>query len=88
MTPDFSRQISLQCSTCGGTQFDFETDDGPLVCGGCNRRFTKEELIRANGQLIENEKGEMAKEVGDYARDELRKSFKRAFAGSKHIKFK
>ena len=84
----FSRTVSMQCSTCGGTQFEFEGDTGPYRCVCCDRTFAREELIRESGRLIDNEVGEMAKDAGEYAREQLRKSFKKAFAGSKHIKFK
>lgn len=80
----FSRSVSMQCSTCGGTQFERETDAGPFRCVGCDRSFTREELIRENGELIDSEVGEMAADVGKWARDELRK----AFSGSKHFKLK
>jgi hypothetical protein len=50
--------------------------------------FTREELIRENGEVIDNEVGEMAADVGQWARDELRNSLRKAFSGSKHIKFK
>jgi hypothetical protein len=75
----------MQCSTCGGTQFERETDAGPFRCVGCDRTFTCEQLIRENGEVIDND---VAANVGQGARDELRKSLRKAFSGSKHIKFK
>lgn len=85
---DFNRSVSMQCSTCGGTQFDHEAETGPFRCVGCDRTFTREELLRENGGLIDNEVGEMAADVSKWAREELRKSMRKAFSGSKHIKFK
>lgn len=79
-----SRSVSMQCSTCGGKQFERETDAGPFRCVGCDRSFTREELLRENGELIDNEVGEIAADVGQGARSELRK----AFSGSKHFKLK
>lgn len=84
----FSRRVSMQCSTCGGTQFEYDADTGPYRCVECDRWFEREELLRENGRIIESEVGEMAIDVGNYARDELRKSLRKAFSGSKHIKFK
>lgn len=78
----------MQCSTCGGTQFEYEAETGPFRCVGCDRTFTREELLRENGGLIDNEVSEMAADVGKHARDELRKSFRKAFSGSKHFKLK
>ncbi|WP_324740092.1 hypothetical protein U8326_10010 [Tsuneonella sp. CC-YZS046] len=80
----FSKSVSMQCSTCGRTQFERETDVGPFRCVGCNRSFTREELMRENGELIDNEVGKMAADVGQWAQDELRK----AFSSSKHFKLK
>lgn len=87
-TGKFSRSVSMQCSTCGGTQFERETDEGPFRCVGCGRSFTREELIRENGELIDNKAGEMAAEVVKDTREQLRKSLRQAVSGSKHIKFK
>jgi hypothetical protein len=81
---DFDRSVSMQCATCGGTQFERETDAGPFRCVGCDRSFTREELVRENGELIDNEVGEMAADVGKWAQERLRK----AFSGSKHFKLK
>lgn len=84
----FSRSVTMHCSTCGERQFERETDAGPFRCVGCDRTFTREELMRANGELIDNEVGEMTTDVGRWTRNELGKSLRNAFSGSKHIKFK
>lgn len=84
MSPNFNRSLELLCSTCGGKQFERESDAGPLRCVGCDRSFTREELLRENGKLIDNEVGEIAANVGKWARSELRK----AFSDSKHFKLK
>jgi hypothetical protein len=84
----FSRSVSMQCSTCGGTQFEHETEIGPFRCAGCDRSFSREELLRENGGLTDVELGAMAADASKYARDELRKSIRKAVAGSKHFKFK
>ncbi len=85
---NFDRSVSMQCSTCGGTQFEYEAETGPFRCVGCDLSFTREELMRENGGLIDNEVGEMAAEVGKHAREELRKSLRKALSGSKHFKLK
>ena len=84
----FSKSISTQCSTCGGTQFEHEAETGPFRCVGCDRTFTREELLRENGLLIDNEIGEMADDAGKNAREELRKSLRKAVSSSKHFKLK
>jgi hypothetical protein len=85
---DFNRSVSMQCSTCGGTQFEYEAEAGPFRCVGCDRSFSREEVLRENGLPIDNEVGEMASDAAKYARDELRKSMRKAVSGSKHFKLK
>lgn len=84
MSPNFDRSLELLCSTCGGTSFEHEAETGPFRCVGCDRTFEREELLRENGELIDNEVGEIAADAGKWARDELR----RAFSVSKHFKLK
>ena len=79
-----NRQVTMQCSTCGGTQFAFEEDNGPVRCVGCDRTFTREELMRENGHRIDDEVEALKDDAVRYARDQLRK----AFSGSKHFKIK
>jgi hypothetical protein len=80
----YSRNVSMQCSTCGGTAFEFEDKGGPYTCKGCDRIYTREELLRENGGRIESEVDEVKGEIVKDLRDTLRKSF----SGSKFIKFK
>lgn len=82
----YSRKISLRCSTCSGTDFEFdnEIENGPIRCVSCDRIFTREELIRENGALIDGQVDEVKGEIVD----DLHASLRKAFGGSKHIKFK
>lgn len=82
----YSRSISMRCSTCGGKDFEFdaEIENGPIRCVACDRVFTREELIRENGALIDEHVDEVKSEIVD----DLRSSFRKAFSGSKFIKFK
>jgi len=88
MSPKFDRSVAMQCSTCGGTQFEYEAETGPCRCVGCDRSFSREEVLRENGLAIDNEVGEMATDAAKYARDELRKSMRKALSGSQHFKLK
>ena len=85
-TNKFSRSVSMICSTCGGKDFEFdaEVENGPIRCVACDRIFTKDELIQENGALID----EHVEEVKGEIIDDLKASFRKAFSGSKHIKFK
>lgn len=82
----YSRSVSMRCSTCGSKDFEFdaEVQDGPIRCSACDRVFTREELIRENGALIDEHVDEVKNEIVD----DLRASFRKAFAGSKYIKLK
>jgi len=68
----FLRQVMMQCSTCGGTQFAFEEGGGPVRCVGCARTFERQELEAVKGEVVQD------------LRDRLRKSL----SGSKHFKIK
>lgn len=77
MKNDYSRSITLQCSTCGGGDFEHDGDEGPVHCVGCNRNYTREELIRENGARIEAEVDEVKSEVLSDVRKEFGKIFKK-----------
>lgn len=84
----YHRTVTLLCPTCGHKDFEHEGDDGPVRCVTCDRSFTREELIRENGEVIEAELDEMKAEVLRDATKELRDTLRNAFRGSKHIRFK
>lgn len=85
----YSRSIALMCPTCGHKDFERDgKDDAPLRCVGCDRRFTREELIQENGEVIAAEVDEVKAEVLKDVTQEMRNMFKKAFSGSKHIRFK
>ena len=84
----FSKSFSSQCSTCGGPTFEYELETGPFICLGCGRAFEKEKLLRENGEVIDLGVKEITPDVAKYVRDDLRKSLRKTFSGSKHLKFK
>lgn len=75
----YSRNVELVCPTCGGSQFehddDIETSTAEVRCIGCNTRMTKEDLIAANAENIE----EHVKEIGDEVVKDAQKRLKQAF---------
>jgi uncharacterized Zn finger protein (UPF0148 family) len=83
---DHSRSVTMHCPTCGGTQFEYdnEIEDGPITCVGCDRRFTREELIKENGEHIEANLDEVKREIVSDFRDDLRM----AFQGSKNVRWR
>ena len=84
----YSRSVRMVCSTCASGDFDFESEDGPYRCTSCDRVFTHEELVRENGHIIDPEVEEMGAEVLKDAEKEIDAMLRKAFSGSKHIKFK
>ena len=84
----YSRSVTMLCPTCGNTNFERDGDNSPLRCVSCDRVFEREELIRENGEVIEAELDDMKSEVLRDAAKELRDTLRKAFKGSKHIKFK
>ncbi len=70
MKSDYSRTVSMQCSTCGGTAFEFEDECSPIRCVGCDRIFIREELVRENGTRTESEVEDVtAQLVADIRKD-------------------
>jgi transposase-like protein len=88
----YSRTISLNCPTCGSTQFstnEGSVDDASMVaCASCGLEISKEDLKTANSENID----EHLKEIQTQAEQDLQKEFKKslqdAFRGSKFIKIK
>ncbi|USI27889.1 ECs_2282 family putative zinc-binding protein [Alteromonas macleodii] len=93
MNPEkYNRSVSLLCPTCGCSDFSYEegTDETIqiMTCASCEREFSKDELIQENSENIEEHHSEMKEDVVKDVADELRKSLKKAFSGSKNIRFK
>lgn len=86
----YDRSVRLLCSTCGSTQFEYddELDGGPIRCTGCDRVFTRDELIQENGATIDANLEELSEELAADMQTELENTLRKAFAGSKHIKFR
>jgi DNA-directed RNA polymerase subunit RPC12/RpoP len=85
----YDRSISLMCPTCGHKEFAYdESGEGPVRCTGCDREFTREELIAENGEVISGEVEALKPEILNDMRKEIRDTLKNAFKGSKHIRFK
>ena len=65
----------MQCSTCGGTDFEIEDDGSPVRCVGCDRIFMRDELVRENGARIESE----VEDVKALLVADIRKDFSKIF---------
>ncbi|MDN3561356.1 ECs_2282 family putative zinc-binding protein [Vreelandella neptunia] len=88
----YNRNVSLLCPTCGCSEFSY--DEGVdesiqvMTCASCEREFNKDELIRENSENIDEHLSEIKTEITKDFADEVRKSLKKAFSGSKNIRFK
>lgn len=76
MKDEYSRTISLRCSTCGGGDFEYENEEGPIRCTGCDRVYVRDELIQENGLGIEHGIEEAMTEIVDDVHKEFAKIFK------------
>lgn len=72
----YDRSISMQCPTCGGT--DFESGESPEIrCAQCDRTMTKEELREANGERIQAEVEDVKAEIIKDIEKDFSKMFKK-----------
>jgi transcription initiation factor TFIIIB Brf1 subunit/transcription initiation factor TFIIB len=79
-----SRKVGLNCPVCGGDQFKHTLDLDEIECVRCGHVTTKQRLMEANAPNI----GAAADGMKSEVMDELRKAFRKGFAGSKHFKLK
>jgi predicted nucleic acid-binding Zn-ribbon protein len=93
MTSDkYNRSVRLLCPTCGCS--DFSYDEGAdktvqiMTCASCEQELSKDELIQENSENIDEHLSEIKKDAMKDIADELRKSLKKAFSGSKNIRIK
>lgn len=88
----YTRMIEMQCPTCAGSHFSFEGDSEDelaiVTCAACGRRMTRAELRESNSENIEAHAKEIGKQAAQDIADELRKTLKNAFKGSKNITIK
>ncbi|EQB8443801.1 TPA: hypothetical protein L4942_000940 [Pseudomonas aeruginosa] len=88
----YNRSVSLNCPTCGSTEFSHDGADGQtselFTCGNCGLQISKDDLIRANDENVQAHAKEIGQAVVKDLQKELHESLKRAFRGSKNIKIR
>lgn len=88
----YDRSVTMNCPTCGGTQFEYDPSDlndkSLMKCISCKSTQTKEDLVEANSEAINEHIKEMGKDVTRDLGAELKKHLERAFSGNKYIKIK
>ena len=85
----FNRNVTLNCPTCGGTDFEIPDDESqPVKCARCGRETSRDELIRENSENIAENVKEVKAQVVKDLQKELNDSLKKAFRGSKNVKIR
>lgn len=86
----YDGQVALICPTCGSNTFKFEegVETEPIICADCGYETTREDLIEANGEIIELHIAEIGEEIMADAAKELTDSLRRVFQGNRNIQFK
>ena len=91
-TEMYNRRVSLLCPTCGSDHFEFDqgVDDSIEIakCASCGREINKDNLIRENSENINAHVEEVGREIVKDVANDLRSRLKKAFQGSKNIKFR
>ena len=78
MKDNYSRQFSAQCGTCGGSEFEFDDDGGPIRCTSCDRIYaSSDELIGENGGRIERQIQDMGSDIIKDVEKDFSKLFKK-----------
>lgn len=71
----YNRSVRLLCPTCGGDQFEFESENQAIEsvkCNDCGRVFAKDQLIEENRENIQEHVKEMGQEASKDIAKELR----------------
>ncbi len=86
----YNRSISLQCPTCGSTQFASSDDESSeiVTCASCGRELTRDELLRENSENISEHVKEIESQVVKDVEKELKDTLTKAFEGNKYIQIK
>ncbi|MEL4180223.1 ECs_2282 family putative zinc-binding protein [Roseateles sp. PN1] len=88
---EHKRTITLQCPTCGGSDFENGSSNDPtalLECVSCHRTTSRDQLIDDNAENIEHQKQELTQEVVGGLKKDFEATLRNAFRGSKNLKIK
>lgn len=90
MKDSYKKSVTLNCITCGDTDFEYNDDKTWIKCNRCEREYTGgyNELVELNQEHINSEVKNLTEEVTKDIQEDFNKMLKSAFKNSKHIKFK
>lgn len=77
MKANYSRPVPMQCTTCGGMEFELDEESGSVHCTGCDRTYDRQELIQENGGRVDAHFDEMKSEIMADVRKDVAKMFKK-----------
>ncbi len=90
MKDSYNKNIQLQCTACGDSQFEFNDDKSWVKCVRCGKEYLGgyDELVELNQNVIIQELDEAKKEILKDAQKDINEMFRNSFKGSKNFKFK
>lgn len=87
---NYDRQVRLLCPTCGNAHFEHDGAGDQTIelvkCVGCGLELSKDDLVHANGENLDEHVKEIGRAVAEDLKRELHESLKRAVRGNKNIK--
>lgn len=79
----YDRKVILMCPTCGESQFEYDSDceieNMELKCISCEQTYSRDELMKENGEIFEEKFQEIGEGILEDAAQELKKAFKKGF---------
>lgn len=90
MKKNYNFSVTLRCPICGSDDIDLSEDKSYGKCNMCGKEFPGgyDELVDLNQATINAAVEDKKAEIAKYVEKELHDRLKRAFKGSKNIKFK
>lgn len=91
MKGPYKKSIQLRCIVCGSADdFEYNEDKSYVKCKKCNKEYLGgyNELVEYNQEYIQDELDDLKQEVKNDVERDIQDIFKKAFKGSKNIKFK
>lgn len=83
---DLSREVPMMCPLCGNNQFEFpdnyspdmdDSEEAVIRCIDCGSKFTREELIAENAEIIDNAMEELKKDAQKEIEKEIARMFRK-----------
>lgn len=88
----YNQSVNLVCPTCGGDQFSHDGAEAQtselMTCGTCSLEISKDDLLRANSENVDEHVKEIGQEVLKDIEKELRDTLKKAFSSSTNFRIK